>query len=103
MKERKYVVRAVQIDGTTTLRKRVLLTPDRCKHCGFSVCEQNGLGDFDDLDPKEQARVRAALAAHRKVVHPADARPVLSESEMPKQWLGGNEPSSGWAHPAEEE
>jgi hypothetical protein len=100
--DKKYVIKSMHVDPCTVVRKRVTLTPDRCRICGFSVCERNGLEDFDQLDSSTQARVRKALAAHRDTAHPNASRPVVGEAELPRQWLGDqpDDPRKRRAQPA---
>lgn len=88
-KETRYVIRSHKIDPFTTVRKRVILTPDRCRICGFSICERNGLPSFEQHDKAGQLKIKEALAKHRALAHPMQHKPVVGESELPKQWLGG--------------
>jgi hypothetical protein len=85
----KFVTRSHRIDPFTVVRKRVILSGDRCRICGFSICERNKLPPFNTLDNATQQKIKQALARHRDVAHPTQHKPVVGRDELPKQWLGG--------------
>jgi len=91
MSKKKYVIREHVIDKKTVVRKRVLLTRDTCIHCGVSLCELNHLPPFDSLDSGTQSRLLAALNEHKRIAHPNTDKKVLTEEELPTQWLGEQE------------
>ncbi len=81
-KERQFVLKEKKVDAFTTLRTRVLLTPCVCPKCAFDLCEKNELGDYDQLDEAEKARVAKAMAKHSEFHTTAENR-VVDESEIP--------------------
>ena len=99
-----YVIESKKIDAMTTIRRRVKLTPDRCRICGLSLCENNKLPSFDKLQPGIQQAIKEALAKHKEIAHPASSKAVVSKENLPKQWLGkegGSDastqtPEEGW-------
>jgi len=86
-KKTKYVTRERKVDSLTIVRKRVPLTPDTCKICGFSICEANSLLPYDKLEPRVRAEVKAALNKHKEIAHPNEGRHILSEEDRPTKWL----------------
>ena len=89
--EKQYVIRSVRVDSFSVKRIRVLLTPDRCRICGFSVIERNHLGPWERMGKEEQDRVKRALSKHRELSHPTSTKPVVSAGERPVAWLGETE------------
>lgn len=85
--EKKYVIREIVVDNTTTIRKRVELRPSTCIVCAYDVCERNGLRPYDELPVESQLRVDDALAEHKKRFHSKAEARVLREREL--RALGG--------------
>ncbi len=84
--ERLFVLREKKIDNFTILRTRHLLTPCVCAECGFDLCVKNGLGEYDDLEPEEQMRVKQAIKKHKEL-HITSEQQVVKESELETSYL----------------
>jgi hypothetical protein len=84
--ERLFVLREKKIDQFTTLRTRHLLTPCMCEACGFDLCAKNGLGEYADLLPEEQIRVKQAIKKHKEL-HTSSEQQVVKESELETSYL----------------
>jgi hypothetical protein len=83
---RKFVLKEKKIDLFSVLRTRVLLTPCVCEQCGFDLCEKNGLGEYDDLMPEEQQRVKQAIKKHKEL-HVTSEDRVVAEEDLPVSHL----------------
>lgn len=86
--EKRYVLKSVPIDKFSVKRIRVELTPSVCDLCGFDVIITNGLPSWDNLNSDQQLRVESAIKEHKQIYHSPAEGLVISESEMPKSWLG---------------
>jgi hypothetical protein len=83
-----YITKETPIDKYTVKRTRVLLTPAVCDKCGFDVAERNSLGAYEDMTDSMKEQVKAAIKEHKEIVHTIATDLVVSEDEVPQEWLG---------------
>lgn len=83
-----YIIKETQIDKFTIKRERVKITPAVCDKCGFDVSLRNNLGKYEDMTPVMRQQVQDAIAEHKKLVHTVAEDLIVSEDQLPTQWLG---------------
>jgi hypothetical protein len=95
--ERRFVIRERQVDRFTVIRKRVELTPAVCDVCGtdFVTVNRSHLSvngelpdSFEDLSDQQKSDMKALVAEHKRLHHTAADRHIVTESELPREWLG---------------
>ena len=79
---KRYIIKKVEVDNFTVVRKRVLLTPAVCNQCAFDICEHHSLGDYEELDPKTKLQIKQAINQHKILYHPASSKHIVSAREM---------------------
>ena len=89
-----YVIRSTRIDSNNTLRRRVRIHPGVCPQCGIDFVAGNehrlSSDTFDELTNDEKIAMQDLVAEHRRRRHTTAELPIVSGSEIPKEWLGGN-------------
>jgi predicted Zn-ribbon and HTH transcriptional regulator len=85
-----YITKHTQIDKFTIKAERVLITPAVCDKCGFDVSQRNNLGNYDEMTPIMQQQVKDAIAEHKNLVHTTAQDLVVSEDQLPTEWLGNH-------------
>jgi predicted Zn-ribbon and HTH transcriptional regulator len=83
-----YIIKSTQIDKYSVKRERVKITPAVCDKCGFDVSIRNGLGDYESMSEAMRDQVKNAIAEHKTLVHTAAQDLIVSEDELPTEWLG---------------
>jgi hypothetical protein len=94
-----YVVHSKQLDRFNTVRTRVKVTPAVCDICGidFVALNRARLGaanggvepmDFDSLTPRQREDMAALVAEHKRLHHTSADKHIVTEAELPKEWLG---------------
>jgi hypothetical protein len=86
--QRRWIISSTKIDSKNVLRRRVLITPAICEKCGFDFLYTNKLPAWDQLNEREQDKVREALEAHDAAAHQVENQLIITDDEKPTQWLG---------------
>jgi predicted Zn-ribbon and HTH transcriptional regulator len=87
---KQYITKETPVDKFNVIRTRIELTPAVCDKCGFDVAARNGLGRYEDMSEAMQAQVAAAIKEHKDLVHTIATDLVVSEDEVPTEWLGSH-------------
>lgn len=85
---KRYILRETKVDRFTILRKRVLLTPSVCDECALDIRELNNIKpEYDKLPGEVQAKLKLAIAEHKKAAHDSSQRKIITEDQMPVAFL----------------
>lgn len=87
----RYILREYRVDKFTMIRKREHLTPSMCTKlgCNFDVAKFNGWENgWEDVPESDRKIVREALEQHVLLVHSAANDQIVSEADLPTEWLG---------------
>lgn len=86
--ERLFGTYARRIDKFSIKRVRVEMTPSVCPKCRLDLAKINGLKPWRRLNEQEQAAMKQAVRDHVNKVHDISEQDIVSESELPKRFLG---------------
>ena len=81
-----WVLKEIPIDSKTVKRTYVKATPCVCPDCGWDAVDRFELTPYNTLPLSEQAKMREALAEHRRLLH--SQRRILTGAEFAESRKG---------------
>ena len=86
--KRQFGIYARRVDKFSIKRTRVLMTPAVCPKCRLDLVALNNLAPWEDLATRTQEELIAGVAEHVFKVHDNTEQDIISEDELPKEYLG---------------